>query len=109
MKFVNDLNTPQEEVKEIDEIKEKSEPAADSRPVEPAKPEVTRPVNNPSRNGKLNRLANFKKSPEANGTLIDVLTAGTVVKILSTVRDYYNVSYRDTVGYIKKNCVDEVR
>lgn len=97
--------------KEVEEFKElERELATESKPVEPEKlVEVKPSVSMPTKKGILNRLANFKKDPEPDGYVMDVLSAGADVIILGSAKDYYEVEYRDHHGYIKKNCVTEKR
>lgn len=87
-----------------------SELATESKPVEPEKPvEVKIPVSIAVRNGRVNRMVNFRSEANSTSDIIDVLIPNTKVKIVSSVKEYYQVTYNGKPGFILKNAIDEVR
>ena len=99
--YVNDEPSAMDKVRMAVE-EEKSELAADVKPVEPEKPSRS------AKRGKINRLVNLRKEPNQAGAVMDVAMIGTEVVILSSERDCYKVRYKDKEGYVKKYAVTEI-
>ena len=109
MKFVNEENNTKglqhalgADLSRGDDFSE-IQPVVESRPVEPEKPNIK-----DAKTGKVNRMANLRKTPEPTADILDVAMIGSKVDILGSDRGYYKVKYGVNTGYIKKNCVDEV-
>ena len=99
--YVNDEPSAMDKVRMAVE-EEKSELAADVKPVETAKPSKS------AKRGKINRLVNLRKEPNQAGAVMDVAMIGTEVAILCSERDCYKVRYKDKEGYVKKYAVTEI-
>lgn len=99
-------NEPEnEEIKELGNLQR--ELAAESKPVEPEKPDPV--VTKISRRGRATRLVNFRKDPMQSSPVTDVVMIGSVVDILGSERDCYKIRYKGKEGYAKKYAFVEVR
>lgn len=95
-----------EEIEELENLQR--ELAAESKPVEPEKPEphLHTVIH---RRGKATRLVNFRKDALQSSPVIDVIMIGSIVDILGSERDCYKIRYKDKEGYAKKYAFEEVR